>query len=291
MTHPFSNIVPHHTWALLGLTACGQSNTVATHSVDVGLKEPISIQQTVESDPSTTPEMEDGEHSGNSPMLANQDENARLLSPSTLDDWERQILADQLRHIRDGVQLFSKREGFGLCVSAPKGPVKSACDTFVGAIPGVLAHGDYFLRARLKAPSIGEDWLVRMEEECTLQSPGNPKEQTLSKVHNYNVLYKGPVKGKERFYPIRMTNVQSPNTAGRKDCVVKLYSHRPDVGRKPDTASLSDSQRILIGEVRYTVPGINDNAPIPSEFLERFKTGETTSPTPSNPEPKSESNP
>ena len=75
-----------------------------------------------------------------------------------------------------------------------------------------------------------------------------------------------------------MFNRDEPDREKQVHVTVKASDH----GKPP----LEDVCTIAV-----KIKDINDNAPIPSEFLARFKTGETTSPTPSNPEPKSESNP
>ena len=123
LNHLIANGRKNPTWGLCWLLACGPSNSIATHSVDVGQKEPTSSTEDVTSSAATSEEPNEDAPSGSGPMLHEMDEDSLLLQPNTLDDWERQILANQLRELRSGVQLFQSRRALACAPASKKGPL------------------------------------------------------------------------------------------------------------------------------------------------------------------------
>ncbi len=148
----------------------------------------------------------------------------------SLEDWEADILQPLLDQLRDGIALHGD-EAFGICRG------KRECDEFIGTSPsGPLPGGDFFIRAELEVPPIGEDWKVQFQVQCELTNPqGNSSTQNHDKI--YSVKYAGKGRG-YRLQPL--WKIQSPHPNGERKCDFSLTPIRPDAQKgEPWTGSYS----------------------------------------------------
>ncbi len=136
---------------------------------------------------------------------------------TALADWEADLLAPAIEELRQGLQTWGDQP-FGVCEG------KRDCDTYLGDKPGLLKPGSFFVRAELKAPSVGEGWKASFSVACTsTDARGNTSEQNHDKT--YDIKYTG----KERAYRLQpLWKVQSPHPGGARTCDYSLTPIRPD---------------------------------------------------------------
>ncbi len=136
---------------------------------------------------------------------------------SQLADWEATLLSPAIEELRQGMQTWGEQP-FGVCEG------KRDCDTYKGATPGLLEPGSFFVRAEVKAPSVGEGWQASFAVKCTsTDARGNSSEQDHEKT--YDIKYTG----KERAYRLQpLWKIQSPHPGGARSCDYSLTPIRPD---------------------------------------------------------------
>ncbi len=132
-------------------------------------------------------------------------------------DWEKELMAEILVDVRDGVQLYGE-EAFGLCRKGDN----NQCGEYLGPTPGVLEPGEYYVFAQVQAPSVAEGWKVVYTSNCGLTSGGGTSLRPNAKEREY------PVKHKERrAYPVRMPSVVAPGGSSDSNCEITLDSLGP----------------------------------------------------------------
>ncbi len=131
--------------------------------------------------------------------------------------WEAEILAPALDELRAGVTTWGDQP-FGVCEG------KRECDNYVGAEPGLLPVGSFFIRSEVKVPSVGEGWQATFAVDCvTHDKRGNESPQSHEKT--YSIKYTG----KERAYRLQpLWKIQSPHPGGSRVCDFTLTPIRPD---------------------------------------------------------------
>jgi len=136
---------------------------------------------------------------------------------TALASWEADLLAPAIEELRLGLQTWGDQP-FGVCEG------KRDCDTYLGDKPGLLKPGSFFVRAELKAPSVGEGWKASFSVACSsTDARGNTSEQNHDKT--YDIKYTG----KERAYRLQpLWKVQSPHPGGARTCDYSLTPIRPD---------------------------------------------------------------
>lgn len=133
----------------------------------------------------------------------------------SLEAWEASILSPTVEELRAGIKTHGE-QGFGVC----KG--KTECESFLGATPGELAEGDYFLRTELKVPRAGTGWKADFHIECHTVGKETPPQ-----VHDrsYDLRYMGADRG-QRIQPL--WRIQSPHPNGPRSCTYSLTPVRSD---------------------------------------------------------------
>jgi hypothetical protein len=152
------------------------------------------------------------------PECAACPEQAAATTGSTaLADWEATLLAPAIEELRKGTQTWGEQP-FGVCEG------KRDCDTYLGATPGLLEPGSFFVRSEVKVPSVGEGWKTTFAVDCTsTDARGNTSEQNHEKT--YDIKYTG----KERAYRLQpLWKIQSPHPGGARTCDFSLTPVRPD---------------------------------------------------------------
>ena len=132
-------------------------------------------------------------------------------------DWEKQLMAEMLVDVRDGVQLYGE-DAFGLCRKGDN----NLCGEYLGPTPGVLEPGEYYVFAQVQAPSVAEGWKVVYTSNCGLTSGGGTSLRPNAKEREYPVKYK-----ERRAYPVRMPSVVAPGGSSDSNCEITLDSLGP----------------------------------------------------------------
>ena len=134
-----------------------------------------------------------------------------------LESWEAELLAPAVDELRGGVRTWGEQP-FGVCEG------KRDCDSYLGATPGELKPGSFFVRSEVKVPSVGEGWKATFAVQCTsTDARGNSSEQ------NHEKTYEIKYTGKERAYRLQpLWKIQSPHPGGARSCDFSLTPMRPD---------------------------------------------------------------
>jgi hypothetical protein len=134
-----------------------------------------------------------------------------------LAPWQAELLAPAIDELERGLQAWGEQP-FGVCEG------KRDCDSYLGATPEPLGPGNFFVRAELKAPSVGEGWKATFAVTCTsTDARGNANEQSHEKT--YDIKYTG----KDRAYRLQpLWKIQSPHPGGARSCDFSLTPLRPD---------------------------------------------------------------
>ncbi len=136
---------------------------------------------------------------------------------ASLEDWEAQLLAPTLEELRAGIRTWGEQP-FGVCEG------KRDCETYMGPTPEPLVPGNFFIRAEVKVPQVGDEWQVGFAVTCsTTDARGHTSTQEHEKT--YVVKYTG----KERAYRLQpLWKIQSPHPSGSRSCDFSLTPLRPD---------------------------------------------------------------
>ena len=113
--------------------------------------------------------------------------------PVGLSAFEASLVEPLLTDLRAGIRPWDE-QSVGLCRG------KRSCDVFLGAHPGVLAPGDYVLRAVLAVPQLGApgDWRAALDTTCTItgtDASGATRTRTIRDHQDHFVRYAGPNEG------------------------------------------------------------------------------------------------
>jgi len=135
----------------------------------------------------------------------------------SLAAWEAALLQPTLEELRQGVRTWGEMP-FGVCSG------KRDCEEYLGAEPGLLAPGNFFVRTELKAPAVGEEWAVTFHIDCTT-SDAKGKESSQEHEKTYTVKHTG----KERGFRLQpLWTIQSPHPSGARSCSFTLTPLRTD---------------------------------------------------------------
>jgi hypothetical protein len=136
---------------------------------------------------------------------------------TALAGWEAELLAPAIEELRGGVQTWGEQP-FGVCEG------KRDCDSYLGATPGELKPGSFFVRSEVKVPSVGEGWKATFAVTCTsTDARGNTSDQ------NHEKTYDIKFTGKGRAYRLQpLWKIQSPHPGGARSCDFSLTPVRPD---------------------------------------------------------------
>ncbi|MCB9689285.1 MAG: hypothetical protein H6735_29880 [Alphaproteobacteria bacterium] len=133
--------------------------------------------------------------------------------------FEHQLLDEVLEDVRAGVRPWDD-QAVGVCAG------KKECTSYLGMDAGVLAKGDYMVKAELRVPQIGEKgtWKVDFHSECSIDhGAAAPEVRTYDRT--YDVWYGGPERG-YRLMPLR--TFESPSKGGAQTCKYTITAKHPD---------------------------------------------------------------
>lgn len=134
-----------------------------------------------------------------------------------LDAWQQEQLRPISDRLKAGIVPLPE-SGFGVCRG------RTSCEEFLGPAPGVLAEGDYVVRAEVSVPDIGTGWKVRFENRCTTTSAADRQTE-----RNYERVYDvGATPGGRGYRLEPMWRIQSPRKEGSQNCTFRLIPIRPD---------------------------------------------------------------
>ena len=139
-------------------------------------------------------------------------------SDSSLTTTEAALLAPSLEELRKGIYGFDS-SSIGICKGSGK-----ECEEFLGTTAQNLPEGEYFLHAKLMAPSLKPEggWKVEFHRDCRTFKQTQSGETSSSNTYSKEYYISSSTKG---YHLTPLAKISSPEKHGRKECDWKLIFH------------------------------------------------------------------
>ncbi len=139
-----------------------------------------------------------------------------------LDPWEESAIIPIVETLRAGVRLEGER-GLGICRG------RSRCEQFLGADSGELPPGEYFLRAEVRAPAVGEGWKLLFRVRCEVTVTGPTGETSIAAPIEHEQTWSLPAGAATDGHRIEpLWRIRSPAKGGARQCHYSVQGLRPD---------------------------------------------------------------
>ena len=143
-----------------------------------------------------------------------------------MSEFEASVIGPAVEDIRAGIRAWNE-QSVGVCARTSN--KSKECAEFLGLEAGTLPEGSYMLQALLRVPDAGPQgtWSVTINVDCTTTRVADNNTSTYT--NNYNKSYTVKYINEERGYRLApLYSIESPNTAGKKDCTYTLSYAHPD---------------------------------------------------------------